>query len=303
MNEVTGTVFNILRYCIHDGPGIRTTVFLKGCPLSCWWCQNPEGLKLEREVLYNSEKCLQCGDCLETCPHDAIINREGLFTILENKCLLTGDCVDVCSNEARRMIGKHMMVSDIVNEVEKDLVFYEESGGGVTFSGGEPLNQPGFLQALLRSCKEKGLHTAVDTSGYALPEVFNQIKPYTDLFLFDLKTLDEKAHKRHTGVSNELIIENIKTVNSQQNRLIVRIPIIPRFNDNLKSILEIGEFVQFYLKVNEIHLLPFHNIGIEKYTRFSLESSLQNVGSVSQKKLNDFSTELTKLGLQVKIGG
>ena len=258
---------------------------------------------MEREVLYNSEKCLQCGDCLETCPHDAIINREGLFTILENKCLLTGDCVDVCSNEARRMIGKHMMVSDIVNEVEKDLVFYEESGGGVTFSGGEPLNQPGFLQALLRSCKEKGLHTAVDTSGYALPEVFNQIKPYTDLFLFDLKTLDEKAHKRHTGVSNELIIENIKTVNSQQNRLIVRIPIIPRFNDNLKSILEIGEFVQFYLKVNEIHLLPFHNIGIEKYTRFSLESSLQNVGSVSQKKLNDFSTELTKLGLQVKIGG
>jgi len=303
LKKKSGIIFNILRYCIHDGPGIRTTVFLKGCPLCCWWCHNPEGLKLDREVFYNSETCLQCGDCLDACPNDAIKNQEGHFIALNGKCLLNGTCVENCGSESRRMVGTTVTVSDVFKEINKDRVFYNESGGGVTFSGGEPLFQPDFLEALLRKCKDSGIHTTVDTSGYASSEVFEKIEPYTDLYLYDLKTLDETKHKKHTGVSNKQIIRNLIKLQSQTNGVIVRLPVIPGFNDNLKSIKKIGEFVVSLNNIKKIHILPYHKTSIEKYRRFGLDYSKHQTGSVSQKLINDIQSELTGLGIQICIGG
>lgn len=299
---VDGTVFNIQRYSIHDGPGIRTTVFLKGCPLNCWWCQNPESQLSEQEMVFWGDRCISCGVCSTICPSNAIQIKNGIPVTEKEGCILCGKCIEKCPALAREMIGKKLTTEEIIKEIEKDLIFYEESGGGVTFSGGEPLSQSEFLESLLNDCKEKKIHTAVDTSGYVPWEILYKMSSKVNLFLFDLKLMDNERHKKYTGVSNEIILENLKKLSSIHNHIFVRFPVIPGINDDDQNIKETGEFVSS-LKIAQINLLPYHYIGIDKYRRLGKTYELATTQPPSEEKLSEISVILRKFDLNVKIGG
>ena len=298
----TGTVFNIQRYSIHDGPGIRTTVFLKGCPLNCWWCQNPESQLSGQEMVFWEDRCIGCGACSLNCPSGAIQMENKKPVTDKNKCNLCGECFRICPAQAREMIGKKLTAEEIIKEVEKDLVFYEESDGGVTFSGGEPLKQSEFLESLLICCQKKKIHTAVDTSGYISWGILNKISPKVDLFLYDLKLMDNERHKKYTGVSNELILENLKKLSSVHNNILVRFPVIPGINDDYQNIKEIGKFLSS-LKIAQVNILPYHYIGIDKYRRLGRTYKLVTTQPPSEEKLSEVSAILRKFNLNVKLRG
>ena len=234
-NRKTGLVFNIQRFAVNDGPGIRTTVFFKGCPLHCPWCHNPESISFCKDLLYREDRCLQCGDCAQACPHEAIKQNNGQFVTVSKLCMRCGTCIGFCPADARDIIGKEFSVKELLSEIEKDVVFYDQSEGGVTFSGGEPFLQYEFLIEILKSCKENNIHTAVDTSGYTTPDSMKEAGAFTDLFLYDLKTLDTVRHQMFTGVSNAIIIENLIHLLDRKKNVIIRIPIIPDLNDDKKS--------------------------------------------------------------------
>jgi pyruvate formate lyase activating enzyme len=257
-----GLVFNIQKYSIQDGPGIRTTVFLKGCPLRCWWCHNPEGQSAEPEVVTVETRCTACGQCVRVCLHDG-----GAAPAASPQCIRCGACVDACPSEARQMLGQAMTVDEVLAEVLQDRVFYEESGGGVTFSGGEPLGQPDFLRELLRACHASGISTAVDTCGYAPWEQLAAVAPFTDLFLYDLKTIDDKRHVEYTGVSNKLILSNLKALGRIHANIWVRVPIVPGFNDDAAALEAIGRFAAAVPSVRQVNLLPYHETGANKFAR------------------------------------
>jgi len=297
-----GIIFNIQRYSIHDGPGIRTTVFLKGCPLNCWWCQNPESQLSGQEMIFWEDRCISCGACSTICPTGAIQIKNGIPVTEKEKCILCGKCIEKCPALAREMIGKKMTAEEVLKEIEKDLVFYEESGGGVTFSGGEPLGQSEFLESLLNCCQEKKIHTAVDTSGYISWEILSKISSKVDLFLYDLKIMDNKRHKKFTGVSNELILENLKKLSSVHHNIFVRFPVIPGINDDYQNIKETGEFLSS-LKVAQVNLLPYHYIGIDKYKRLGKKYKLADIQPPSKEKLSEVSAILRKYNLNVKLRG
>jgi len=298
----TGTIFNIQRYSIHDGPGIRTTVFLKGCPLNCWWCQNPESQLSGQEMVFWEDRCIGCGACSLNCPSGAIQMKNKKPLTDKNKCNLYGECSRICPTQAREMIGKTMTTEVVIKEIEKDLVFYEESGGGVTFSGGEPLSQSEFLEDLLDGCKEKKIHTTVDTSGYIPWEILNKIHSKVDLFLYDLKIMDSERHKKYTGLSNEIILENLKKLSSVHNNIFVRFPVIPGINDDYQNTREMGEFLSS-LKVAQVNLLPYHYIGVDKYKRLGKKYKLADIQPPSKEKLSKISGILRKFNLNVKLRG
>ena len=298
----TGIIFNIQRYSIHDGPGIRTTVFLKGCPLNCWWCQNPESQLSGQEMIFWEDRCIGCGACSTICPSGAIQIKNGIPVTEKEKCILCGKCIEKCPALAREMIGKKLTAEEIIKEVEKDLVFYEESGGGVTFSGGEPLGQSEFLESLLICCQKKKIHTAVDTSGYISWEILSKISSKVDLFLYDLKIMDNKRHKKYTGVSNELILENLKKLSSIHNNIFVRFPVIPGINDDYQNIKETGAFLSS-LKIVQVNLLPYHHIGVDKYRRLGRTYKLVTTQPPSEEKLSEVSAILRKFNLNVKLRG
>jgi len=298
----TGTVFNIQRYSIHDGPGIRTTIFLKGCPLNCWWCQNPESQLTEQETVFREDRCISCGACSAICSSNAIQIKNGLPVTEKEKCILCGKCIEKCPALAREMIGKKLTTEEVIKEIEKDLVFYEESGGGVTFSGGEPLKQSEFLESLLNGCREKKIHTAVDTCGYISWEILNKISLKVDLFLYDLKLMDIEKHKKYTGVSNEIILENLKKLSSIHNNIFIRFPVIPGINDDYQNIRETGEFLSS-LKITQVNLLPYHYIGKDKYKRLKRTYKLVTAQPPSEEKLSEISGILRKFNLNVKLKG
>jgi pyruvate formate lyase activating enzyme len=259
-------VFDIRRFSVHDGPGIRTTVFLKGCPLRCRWCHNPEGLSAAPEVTWREERCARCGSCIAACPEDAL-SWDGDTPVLDvSRCTLCGVCEDECYAEARQMLGRTMDAAAVLAEVERDRVFYEESGGGVTFSGGEPLAQPEFLGALLRSARASGIHTALDTSGYAPWNVVDAIRNDVDLFLYDLKHVDDERHRQFTGVSNARILDNLTRLAEHGHRIVLRLPLVPGVNDDDPTIRAIGALAA-RLGIERVVPLPFHRLGSDKYGR------------------------------------
>ncbi len=300
---LAGFIFDIKRYAIHDGPGIRTTVFFKGCPLRCRWCHNPESWKLHPEPSLRHGRCVRCGRCIEACSLGLIRLVDGQPVTDVEKCQMCGACVDVCLAGAREIIGQQISVAEIMAEVEKDRIFYDQSGGGVTFSGGEPLMQPEFLLALLDQCRQVGIHTAVDTTCYAEPKIIRDVANKTDIFLCDLKHMDSSMHKRYTGVGNVLILNNIRYLAEAGAKILIRVPIIPGFNDDDKNIKEAARFTKTLKGVNRIDILPYNRGGLEKSVRLSDNFELMQTETPSDETMEGIAETFRRYGFEVKIGG
>jgi pyruvate formate lyase activating enzyme len=298
----TGLIFDIQKYSIHDGPGIRTTVFFKGCPLTCWWCHNPESRGVEPFVHYSPERCVGTGACVSACPEGTLtLTPEGLLRDAD-LCCGHGACVDACPTEALRWVGQRYTVPWLMRELEKDRLFYEESGGGITFSGGEPLFQWEFLVDALDACGERGLHRAVDTTGSTAPDVLAEVARRTDLFLYDLKTLDPELHKRTTGVLLEPVLENLRWLVESGARVRVRFPLVPGINDGA-NIDALGEFLSGLTGVEAVDLLPFHASARDKHRKFHMPWHLGEVEAHSPEEVDAISSRLEEYGLTVKVGG
>jgi pyruvate formate lyase activating enzyme len=303
MKITKGYIFDIKRYAIHDGPGIRTTVFLKGCPLSCSWCANPEGQRSSRDFIFWLDRCLACDACIGACKKYAIFKENGNLRIInESRCDFCGDCVRECYSEALQIIGREMGVEELVKEIEKDKGFYLESGGGVTFSGGEPFSQPAFLNEMLMACKSRNIHTAIDTCGYVSWDTIKKTIPYVDLFLYDIKLMDERKHKEFTGVSNRLILSNLQKL-VKTHQVILRVPLIPHINDGLDSIERLAEFLLKLRKIKKIDLLPYHKLGVSKYELLDRKYALEDITPLPRKPINNALKSLAKFGFDVNIGG
>ena len=271
MSNTTANLFDIQRNSFVDGPGIRTTVFFKGCNLHCTWCHNPESQSAKPEMMFYKNKCGNCGKCKEKCPNS-----------LES-CELCGKCTFYCPNDAREICGKEYTVDEVLREIRKDKTFYKTSGGGVTFSGGECLLQIDFLEAILKECKRNGIHTAVDTAGHVPFVCFERILPYTDLFLYDIKCYDSEKHKKYTGTSNELILSNLKRLLQSGKAIWIRIPIIPDVTDNEEELLTIKAFLSSYGCPEKVELLPYHDMGEHKYA--ALGRMAQTFSVPSEEKM------------------
>lgn len=297
--EIKGIVFDIRRYSVHDGPGIRTTVFFKGCPLRCAWCHNPEGLEPEPEIAYREDRCIRCGSCLIACEEGAISWQDNAPLTDRTICIRCGTCTDVCYTAARETVGTIMTVDQVMAEIEKDIPFYEQSGGGVTLSGGEPLLQPDFARLILASCKHKGIHTAIDTCGFVAWEKLKIVCKHTDLILYDLKLMDDEKHRRYTGVSNDIILKNLENLSRLGRTIAIRLPVIPGMNDDDENIRQIGAFAASLHRKHTIELLPYHELGIHKYHRFFKTNSVSDIRPPSRERMSEIKNMLMNFGLTV----
>ncbi|WP_027634615.1 trans-4-hydroxy-L-proline dehydratase activase [Clostridium hydrogeniformans] len=296
-------IFNIQKYSIHDGPGIRSTVFFKGCPLKCKWCHNPESQSFEREIMFYVDRCIGCNYCVNECENGGLYLEDGNIVFDKEKCLGCGKCCEVCPTNAREFIGKHMTTDAVFHEILKDKIFYDESKGGVTFSGGEPLSQGSDLIDIIKKCKERKIHITLDTSGYASEEILKQVCENVDLVLYDLKVIDNEKHKEYIGVDNKIILENLKILVKLNKRVFVRIPLIPGVNTNKKDIEDYIKFLKETGGIEEVDILPYHNISSEKYNRLNKEYELKDVEVPSEKMLDEIKEDFEKNGFKVKIGG
>ena len=265
-----GLIFDIQRFCLNDGPGIRTVVFLKGCPLSCKWCCNPESQSFKPEIMFLVEKCITCGACKNACSQSAVSFNSNMPEINREKCIACGKCSEVCPSNALQLSGLKYSAKGLVKELLKDKLFFEESGGGVTISGGEPLAQPVFLTELLIEIKKYGIHTAIETSGFVAWEAFEEIIAYTDLFFFDIKHMNSYNHKIATGVDNKRILKNFESLAKTAKALIVRVPLIPDCNIEEKHLQELIKYVNEH-GISNIDFLPYHRLGQKKYPSLGRE--------------------------------
>ncbi|MBD3215019.1 MAG: glycyl-radical enzyme activating protein [Candidatus Lokiarchaeota archaeon] len=299
-----GIIFNIQRFSLHDGPGIRTTIFFKGCPLRCMWCHNPEGINQFRELLYKSYSCIFCGNCIDSCHNNAIYLDNKQIIINRNDCDLCGKCTEVCQTNSLEICGKSISAEELINEALKDKDFYISSNGGVTISGGEPLFQISFLENLIKRLKKCGLHVCVDTSGYASTKKFSEILELVDMVLFDIKSLNDQRHKKLTGVSNKLILANLKECLNKNIEVNIRIPIIKGYNFiNLQEELEdhITELIGMGFK--NFEFIPYHRFGEQKYQmlgkQYEIKLDSNDIKSIKRvvddlKKEHSVKIELTQ---------
>jgi pyruvate formate lyase activating enzyme len=299
----TCTVFDIKSFSIHDGPGTRTTVFLKGCPLHCAWCHNPESISPQIEFQYWQERCIGCGTCAECCPTGAMTIENGKPARDAEVCEECYTCIENCPGEAWQRIGQAMTVDEVMKAVRKDILCYDESGGGVTFSGGEPLMQPDALSDLLLACHDLGIHTTLDTCGMAPRNVLEKVVDEVDLFLFDLKLMDSELHRRYMGVPNEVILDNLRWLDAQGKTIVVRIPVIPGINDNRENLAAVMEFLNCLEHHHEVHLLAYHQTAVDKYRRMEQEYSLPHVQPPTPDDMEKIRHLFEKNGFNVSIGG
>jgi len=299
-----GIIFDIKHYAIHDGPGIRSTVFFKGCSLQCQWCHNPEGIHAEPEIFLRNEKCpSECRFCISACPNNAIKRKDGSIEVDLSRCDLCCDCEDACVYGALEIIGREVSAKEVMVELEKDSLFYEESFGGVSFSGGEPFEQPKFLEALLEKSKSKDFHTTVDTCGNFNPKLLSNIDGKVDLFLYDLKMIDDKKHRKYTGKSNKKILENLKYLTANGHQVAIRIPLISGINDDEQNIERTVEFLKTLNHVKQINLLPYHSGGCLKQKRLGKKQFQAGFQSPSNKRIEAIKNIFKGNGLSVKVGG
>ena len=300
------TILNIQKYSVHDGDGIRTTIFFKGCPLKCMWCHNPESQRYEPEFMFDKEKCTGCGFCMDACDNNAIsydLDNKA-YTDLD-KCTLCKTCFDYCINDARKKAGTTYDIDKLVSICNADMMFYEESGGGVTLSGGEVMSQDmDFVENLLKALKAKGINTVVDTCGYAKKENFERILKYTDTFLYDIKVVDNEKHIKYTGKSNELILDNIRYLSRSGADINVRIPIIDGINSSDKDILDTITFLKENVGIVRVNILPYHNTGRSKYDRLRRKYNSEELKVPSNEMVEHILDLFNINGFRdVKIGG
>jgi pyruvate formate lyase activating enzyme len=295
------SIFNIQKFSIHDGPGIRTTVFFKGCPLQCIWCHNPESQNSGKEILYDKNKCTLCGSCIKICQNNAIEIKDNDLEMNMDKCTFCGDCTVSCINSARQIAGKEYTVDEVMKEVLKDRVFYKNSKGGVTLSGGEPLIYAAFVEELLMKLKKENIHTAVDTCGAVDFKVLERVSKYTDLFLYDIKSMDEEKHILYTGVSNKNIINNLINLSKIHNNINLRLPIIEGINADENHIFEILKLIK-NTNIKKINLLPYHDIAMHKYEKLG-RKYYEYMKRPADEKLKRYKEIFEKEGYRVKIGG
>ncbi len=283
MPDKSGIIFNVERYTLHDGPGIRTTVFLKGCDLRCIWCCNPESQLLRTEIAYFKDKCTACENCLKECPQGAIKQEQPgrPVRILFDRCDGCGNCVETCYPEAIVMIGRTISARKVVDIAARDSIFYTRSGGGVTLSGGEPLLQAEYAEEILRLCRLKNIHTAIQTSGYGERSDFDLLLPYLDLIIFDIKHFDPAEHLKLTGIDNKKILDNLAYLDakleSNEAKLVIQVPLIPGYNDSDSHLKKIFALARELRSAKGISLLPYHRFGMAKYARLGRDYSLSEL--------------------------
>lgn len=300
--EQKGMIFDLQRFSVHDGPGIRTIVFFKGCPLRCEWCCNPESQSFKKQLMVVKDNCIDCRRCEKVCPHGAISFTPEV-TIDRSKCTNCGACTEVCFSEALTMIGKEMTVSELIFELKKDEVHYRKSNGGITLSGGEVLAQPEMAAALLKACKAQGWHTAIESTGYAPKKTLDLILPHLDMFLMDIKHINSIKHRKHIGQPNDLILRAAQQVAEYPGtELVVRVPVIPDFNDTPEEIAEIAIISQ-KLNVKKINLLPYHPYGANKYENIGETYQVGHLEAPSKEKMEILRELVEQIGLECQIGG
>lgn len=299
--DTQGTIFNIQRFSVHDGNGIRTIPFFKGCPLSCKWCSNPESRDPKPQLLFIKQNCNECGDCIEVCEPKALSFDNPNF-IDRDKCTTCGKCAEVCLPKALEMKGCKTTVGDVMKELQKDATIYRRSDGGITLSGGEPLLQPEFALELLKACKEKGWHTAMETTGAASKKTIEMVMPFVDLALTDIKAMDPGVHLVATGVSNKVILENLILI-SEITKTEVRLPLIPDVNSDKQSVKAVCEFVKKMHNVDTIHLLPYHTYGEGKYDLLGMEYTMPKDAKMTTEDVEALQAMVQDMGYHCHIGG
>ena len=292
-----GWIFNIQRFCIEDGPGIRTTVFFKGCPLRCLWCSNPESQLPGPQVYWQSGDCIGCGRCVAACPHGAVRQDADGISIVRERCSQCLACVKACPSGAMAVYGKKITTREVLDQVVRDTPFYAQSGGGVTLSGGEPLSQPEFAADILAGCRALGLHTAVETAGFAPREALLKVAAGCDLFLYDVKCVTPQLHRRGTGRENKLILENLKVLSGMGARLWVRIPVIPGFNGSKEEMERIAEWVAPLPGIEKVDLLAYHSMGLHKYEKLGYDYPMAGIKPPGREELDAFVSIFTRRGL------
>lgn len=298
----TGVVFNIQRFSINDGPGIRTIVFLKGCPLSCYWCSNPESQNREAEVMYDESTCIKCGKCAKICKYDAI-NKNNPGLVNREKCVGCGDCADICPTGSLVLKGEVMTVEEVITILKKDTIIYRESGGGITLSGGEPLVQWKFATELLKACKAQGWHTAMETTGYGSEDAVESVFKYLDLALLDCKSTFEDIHKKYVGSGLDLIHKNARRI-SEITDVTIRVPTIPNVNANKEEFERICDYAKSLNGVDTIHILPYHVYGENKYGLLDRDYRMNDIAKPLKKEdASKFKDIVESNGLKCQIGG